>query len=346
MTTVAKRGASWAATAAGALAVGGCSSSSHSALDPKGPAAERIADVWWLMLGLAVAVYLVVAGLILVASRRGRGAEGAQAAEGAEGAEGAVQRRPFNENAFIWIGGIAVPTAILVILAVVTVASTADLTRAEDRPLRIEVEGFKWWWEVRYPDADFVTANEVHVPVGRPVEIELTSADVIHSFWVPELAGKVDLVPGQRNVIRLTADEAGEYRGQCAEYCGLQHARMAFLVIADPPEVFDDWVVRHQAPPAEPPAGPATEGEAIFESSSCAGCHTVRGTSALGESGPDLSDFGSRRTIGAVTVENNRGNLGGWIVNAQAIKPGNLMPPVSLEPEELHALIAYLESRR
>ncbi len=184
------------------------------------------------------------------------------------------------------------------------------------------------------------------MPVGRPVEIELTTADVIHSFWVPELAGKVDMVPGQRNVLRVTANEAGEYRGQCAEYCGLQHARMAFLIIADPPQVFDDWVDRRQAPLPEPPPGRAADGERIFETSSCAGCHAVRGTSATGDSGPDLSDFGSRRTIGAVAVENNRGNLGGWIADAQAFKPGNLMPPISLEPDELEALIDYLESRR
>lgn len=334
MTATASRRAVRAGAAAAAVVLGACSDRSPSTLDTKGPAAERIAEVWWLMLALAVAVYLVVAALIMVASRRGRGAEGKDG------------RRPLNENAFIWIGGVAVPAAILVVLAVVTVSSTAELTRADEGALRIEVEGYKWWWEVRYPEAGFVTANEVHVPVGRPVEIELTTADVIHSFWVPELAGKVDLVPGQRNLLRLTADEPGEYRGQCAEYCGLQHARMAFLVIADPPPVFDDWVERHQRPPPEPPPGRATEGEEVFVRSSCAGCHTVRGTSARGQAGPDLSDFASRRTIGAVTVENNRGNLGGWIVNAQSLKPGNLMPPVSLEPEELQALIAYLESRR
>jgi cytochrome c oxidase subunit 2 len=330
----ARRRALRGGVAAAALAVAACGGGSPSALDPKGPAAARIADVWWLMLALAVAVYLAVAGLIFVAARRRRGAGDHE------------QRLPLSENAFIWVGGIAVPTAILVVLAVVTVSSTADLTRADDDPLRIEVEGFKWWWEVRYPGTEVVTANEVHVPVGRPVEIELTTADVIHSFWVPELAGKVDMVPGQRNLLRVTADQPGEYRGQCAEFCGIQHARMAFLVIADEPDAFDEWVERHRAPPPEPPPGPASEGERIFESTSCAGCHTVRGTSARGESGPDLSDFGARRTIGAATVENNRGNLSGWLVNAQTLKPGNLMPPVSLEPDELQALIAYLESRR
>ncbi len=338
MTTRATGRAARAGVAAAALALGACSDRSPSALDPKGPAAERIAEVWWLMLALAVAVYLVVAGLIMVASRRGRGTEGE-----AEGQDG---QRPLNENAFIWVGGIAVPAVILLVLAVVTVSSTAELTRADEGALRIEVEGYKWWWEVRYPEGGFVTANEVHVPVGRPVEIELTTADVIHSFWVPELAGKVDLIPEQRNVLRLTANEPGEYRGQCAEFCGLQHARMAFLVIADPPAEFDAWVERHRAPPPEPPPGPATEGEEIFVRSSCAGCHTVRGTSAQGQAGPDLSDFGSRRTIGAATVENSRANLGGWIVDAQSLKPGNLMPPVSLESGELQALIAYLESRR
>ena len=309
---------------------------SPSALDPKGPASERIADVWWLMLAMATAVYVVVAGLIFLAARRRRASDD----------EGGGRRLPLGENAFIWIGGIIVPTAILLVIAVVTVSSTADLTRAEEDPLRIEVEGFKWWWEVRYPGADVVTANEVHVPAGRPVEIELTTADVIHSFWVPELAGKVDLIPGQTNVIRLTADQPGEYRGQCAEFCGLQHARMAFLVIADPPQVFDDWIDRRQAPPPEPAAGPAAEGKRIFETSSCAGCHAIRGTTARGLSGPDLSDFASRRTIGAVTVENNRENLAQWIVDAQTMKPGNLMPPIALEPGELEALLAYLETRR
>ncbi len=321
--------------AASALAACG-GGQSPSALDPKGPASERIADVWWLMLGMATAVYVVVAGLIFLAARRRRASDD----------EGGGRRLPLGENAFIWIGGIVVPTAILLVIAVVTVSSTADLTRAEDDPLRIEVEGFKWWWEVRYPGTDVVTANEVHVPAGRPVEIELTTADVIHSFWVPELAGKVDLIPGQTNVIRLTADQPGEYRGQCAEFCGLQHARMAFLVIADPPQVFDDWIDRRQAPPPEPAPGLAAEGERIFETSSCAGCHAIRGTTARGVSGPDLSDFASRRTIGAVTVENNRENLAEWIVDAQTMKPGNLMPPIALEPGELEALLAYMETRR
>jgi cytochrome c oxidase subunit 2 len=329
MTPRARRLALTTAAASVLLAAGACGSGSPSALDPKGPAAERIAGVWWLMLGLAVVVYVVVTALILVASLRRRREEG----------------RGLDENRFIWWGGVILPTIVLVGLGVVTVTATADLRQAVDGALRIEVEGYKWWWEARYPDTGFVTANEIHIPVGQPVELELTSADVIHSFWVPQLAGKVDLVPGQSNILRVQADEPGEYRGQCAEYCGLQHGRMAFLVIADPPEEFERWRESHRRAP-EPAGDLAVEGEEVFLSSSCAGCHAVRGTSAQGQLGPDLSDFGSRRTIGALTVENNRENLTQWMVDAQAVKPGNLMPPVSLDPVELEALIAYMESLR
>lgn len=314
-----------------AVAGAGCSQDAPSALDPKGPAAERIESVWWLMLGIAVAVFVVVGGLIVASTMRGRGTD-----------DGRPSR--ITANQWILVGGVAVPAVILAGLAVPTITTTADLTEDQPGALRIEVEGYKWWWEVRYPDSEVVTANEIHVPVGQPIELELTTADVIHSFWVPQLAGKVDMVPGQPNTLRFTAEEAGTYRGACAEYCGVQHARMAMLVVADPPATFERWMDDRQGPAPEPPNELASEGEDIFMRSSCAGCHAVAGTSARGQEGPDLTDFGSRQTLGAATVENTRGNLGGWIADAQSLKPGNLMPPISVTPDELLALIEYLEN--
>jgi len=311
------------------LLLAACSRSSPNALDPKGPDAQSIAGVAWLMFGLAAAVYVVVAGFIIFGALR----------------KGDRPSR-ITDNAFIWVGGLLVPIAILAILAVVTVKTTDALREPDPNPLKIEVTGYQYWWGVEYPEQKITTANEIRVPAGRPVEIGLQTEDVIHSFWVPELAGKVDMIPGQRNVIRFEADKPGEYRGQCAEFCGLQHAKMAFLVIAEAPGDYERWVIRQQRPPAGPSTEREAAGERVFMRSSCAGCHAIRGTEAQATIGPDLSDFGSRRTLGAVAVPNTRGNLAGWIENSQSIKPGNLMPPVQLEPDELLNLVAYLENQR
>ena len=204
--------------------------------------------------------------------------------------------------------------------------------------------GHDWWWEVRYPDQGIVSANEIHVPVGRPVRLRLTSADVIHSFWVPQLTVKTDLIPGQTNTTWIQASNPGTYRGQCAEYCGLQHAKMAILVIADPPDAFARWLANERQPATAAADPLAARGRLALERNSCAACHTVRGTTASGTLGPDLTHFGGRRTIGADTLPNTPGNLGGWIVNSQTVKPGNKMPPQPLTPQELQALLAYLES--
>ncbi len=314
-----------------------CGGDSPSSLDPRGPNAQRIADVWWLMFGLATAVYMVVAGLIIAAAMRGR-----RAGEGEGDGEGRPSR--ITDSGFIWVGGVIVPGLILGLLAVVTVDSTNDLRRSEPGALRIEVTGYQWWWDVRYPDDGVVTANEIHIPAGRPVEIGLRSADVIHSFWVPQLAGKVDQVPGQRNVIRLEADQPGTYRGFCAEFCGLQHAKMQFVVIADSPAEFTRWITRRQRPAGGPTSEQAALGQVVFTRSTCGACHRVAGTEARGTSGPDLSDFASRSTIGAVSLENNRRNLTEWIRDPHESKPGNLMPPTFLPPHELEAIVAYLES--
>ncbi len=309
----------------GLVLLAACSKQSPNALEPEGPAAKSVASVAYLMFGLATAVYVVVAAFIIIGALRGK------------------KESRISDGAFIWVGGLVVPAVILAGLAVVTVKTTDTLRKPDADPLRIEVTGYQFWWAVEYPDEKVTTANEIRVPAGRPVEIGLHSKDVIHSFWAPQLAGKVDLVPGQRNVIRFTADKPGEYRGQCAEFCGLQHAKMAFLVVAEEPGTYERWVTRQQRPRGGPANEREAAGEQVFMRSSCAGCHTVRGTEAVGTRGPDLSDFGTRRTLGAVAVPNTRGHLAGWIENSQSIKPGNLMPPVQLEPDELLNLVEYLE---
>ncbi|MDQ1396737.1 MAG: cytochrome c oxidase subunit [Acidimicrobiaceae bacterium] len=315
-------------TAATAVA---CSKRSPSIVDPHGPEARRIADIWWLMFVLAAGVYVIVAGFIIFAVVRGRRSESGKPSR-------------VSDNTFIWWGGIIVPVAILAVLAVETVSAVSAVRKPESSPLRVEVVGKRWWWDVRYPDDGVVTANEIHVPTGRQIEIGLDSDNVIHSFWVPQLAGKLDLIPGQHNILRLTADTPGTYRGQCAEYCGLEHGRMVFLVIADPPDVFARWVTRNQRTPSPPEDEAAARGQLVFTREACAGCHTVKGTQATGTYGPDLTTFGSRTSIGSVTVPNTPGNLAGWIADSQSIKPGNLMPPIALSSNDLNDIVAYLES--
>jgi cytochrome c oxidase subunit 2 len=216
----------------------------------------------------------------------------------------------------------------------------------------IRVTGHQYWWEVEYvgrePSESFTTANELHVPVGVPVRLELVAGDVIHSFWVPQLAGKTDLIPGQRNVMWIQAERPGRYYGHCAEYCGAQHANMEMYVIAEPKREFESWLARErQAAPGPAQMSDAT-GYAVFQRVGCANCHTIRGTTAGGRVGPDLTHLASRTTIGAGVLPNTRGNLAGWIANAQAIKPGIAMPTMgeSLAPNDLQHLLAYLETLR
>jgi len=308
-----------------------------SALDPQGPGARTIADVWWFLFWTALVVLVVMLTLIGLSALRGRG-EDPDA--------GSSPSRPFglDERTFITIGGVIVPMVILTAVAIVTVVSTRSLQAAPRGPLRVQVVGADWFWRVSYPDSGVTTANEIVVPVGRPVEVALESEDVIHSFWVPQLIGKTDLIPGSPNTTSFTAEVAGSYRGQCAEFCGIQHADMAFFVRAMPADEFDAWLdARRDAPPA--PTDPQlAAGRSAFESLACAGCHTVAGTSARGTVGPDLTDVGSRRTLAAGTIANTPDELRRWILDPQGVKPGNRMPAVQVAPAQLDALVAYLES--
>jgi cytochrome c oxidase subunit II len=313
------------------LALAACSGGTNS-LDTRGSESRHIAGLWWLMFGLAAFVYVVVAGFIVIAAIRGR--------------RGRPAGSRFSPSMLIVVGGVVVPTLILLVLAVVTVTTTDALRKASHDPVRIEVRGERWWWAVSYPRRQIVTANEVHVPVGQPVEMGLVSDNVIHSFWVPELAGKVDTIPGQRNVLRFTAEKQGTYLGVCAEFCGIQHAHMGFRVIAQSPGEFERWAAAHAAPPREPASEEAAQGQVLFQRLPCAGCHTVRGTEARGTVGPNLTDFGSRATIGAEAIKNTPQNLARWVRSAQSVKPGALMPDLTLSDDDVRALVAYLESLR
>ncbi len=318
-----------------ALGLAACGDGSPSMFDTKGPEARTIRGVSWLMFGLAGAVYVIVSGFIVVAIVRGRRRR----------QESAEQPKPEpKDDTFIWWGGIVAPVVILAVLAVVTIRTTQDLRAAEDGELRIEVTAKRWWWDVRYPDTGVATATEIHIPVGRPVDIVLMSDNVIHSFWVPQLAGKVDTIPGQVNHLRLKADEAGTYRGMCAEYCGIQHANMSYVVIADEPAEFERWMARRSAGAGLTPASEqAARGQVVFNREACAGCHAVRGTPATATIGPDLSDIGARTTLGSLALPNNSANLARWIIEPEKVKPGNLMPPTALSPDDLAAVVAYLE---
>jgi cytochrome c oxidase subunit 2 len=308
---------------------------SPSTLDPSGSEAHHLANAWWIMFALAVMVYVVVGGLIVIASLRGR-----------RRGRAAVDAPARSDDYFIWIGGLGVPVLILAFMAFLTVHTGAALRAPARNALQIDVVGHQWWWEVSYPGTSVVTANEIHVPVGQPLEFHLDSADVVHSFWVPELAGKEDLIPGQHNVHRFTVDRPGVYRGVCAEFCGLEHAKMGMRVIALSAGDFAIWMQHEQHLTDVPSSELAARGELAFTANACAGCHTVRGTDATGTVGPDLSDVGARARIGAETLDNTKSNLFDWIKDPGQAKRGSRMPPATLSDDDITAIVAYLEDRK
>jgi cytochrome c oxidase subunit 2 len=305
-------------------------------LDPASPEAASTRQLFYFMMAVSVLVYVIVVGALLLVIRDRR-----LAADDPES--------PAREDK----AGSAIKLALIVVVPVLFVFLLYDFAVARGigrmpntSMLTIDVTGHQWWWEVTYEDPIphniFRTANEIHIPVGQPVRIKLASRDVIHSFWVPNLSGKKDLILGHKNELVIRADRAGIYRGQCAEFCGLEHAKMALAVVAESPEDFTKWV-RHQREPALLPSDSlAATGLAVFETGPCATCHTIASTRAAATVGPDLTHMASRMTIAAGTLANTRGNLAGWIVDPQTIKPGAKMPANSLQPKELQALLAYL----
>jgi len=291
-------------------------------------------------------IFLIVVGLALLSlGRRHRGIQ----QEPLEGSHQPSARTEAKLRAAVTIAT-AITVLILFGLTIVSV-SVGRIVSASVVPagsLAIEVTGTQWWWNVRYvsddPSRILQTANEIHIPVDRPVAIRGNSDDVIHSFWVPSLQGKRDLIPGRTTLEWLQADRPGEYRGQCAEFCGLQHAHMAFWVIAETPDQFNAWMDRQLQPAAEPSDEQTKRGQDIFLRSACVLCHAIRGTDAAAQIGPDLTHFGSRKTIAAGTLANTKGNLAGWIADPQNVKPGTHMATVPIQPAEMQPLIDYLES--
>lgn len=306
---------------------------------PKGPAAAEIAELGWLLVGLGSAVFGLVMGLLFYASFRRRSADAAE--------DG--RRTPPSPTTQRWVimGGVVFPTVILAVVLFFTITTLRAISaRAPVADLTIEVIGRQWWWEVHYPNQQIVTANEIHIPLGQPVRMVLKAGDVIHSFWVPALHGKLDMIPGQENEFWLQADHAGEYWGECTEFCGLQHAKMNFVVVAESAEDFARWLERERQPATTPTDPLLQQGQALFLASTCAYCHAIQGTTAVGTLGPDLTHLASRRTLAAGAVRNTPGHLAGWIVDPQHIKPGNLMPASHYSGPELQALLAYLLSLR
>jgi cytochrome c oxidase subunit II len=310
------------------LAVGCHERHSQSVLHPASSAAEEMAWLSWFLIALCAAVFIWVMGLTALALL-GRPRQPRTPS-------------PLGER-FIILSGVVIPGIILVGILLVSVRTQVALS-IPDTSRTIEVTGHQWWWEVRYPDEGIVTANEIHIPVGEPVRLKLLAADVIHSLWIPNLQGKTDMIPGVTNWMWIQADRPGTYRGQCAEYCGVQHALMALVVVALPRDEFDQWVAGRLEPSGEPATDRQRRGREVFFEASCHNCHAVAGTTAEGVRGPDLTHVGSRQTIGAGWLPNNRGNLAGWISNPQALKPGNLMPRTHLSAEDLLALVDYLET--
>ena len=303
-----------------------------------GQDAQEISRLVALFGGVSIAVVVLIA-LLLVSSiwhRRAPDTTG-----------GRPQR---DEGGMPWIyWGVGISAVVLFICMLFNLRTIAATATAADAPgaLTVRITAHQWWWEISYQDPDshkvFLTANEIHIPVGRKVKFLLDSADVIHSFWVPSLAGKMDIIPGQTNVKWVQAEDPGTYRGECAVFCGAEHARMEFRVVAQTPKDFDAWKARQLEEAPQPQDAPALRGRLTFEAH-CAACHTLRGSSAAGIAGPDLTHLMDRSTLAAGTVPNDMGHLADWIRDPQKLKPGTTMPTVPLSDADLAALVAYLRT--
>jgi cytochrome c oxidase subunit II len=303
----------------------------QSILAPAGTDAARIEWLWWLLFGISVVVFVAVMGFLLF---------------------GIFARRDWTPASDVLKAKVVAGAALLTVvtLVVILVASIAVGRRTASGPddaFTIEVVGHQWWWEVIYhdprTDRTVVSANEIHVPVGERIRFVVRSRDVIHSFWIPNLAGKIDMFPDRENTLWVEATQAGVYRGQCAEFCGMQHGKMAFAVVAHEPPEFAAWLERERQNGVPPADDVARRGQQAFVHGTCATCHRIRGTPAMAAFGPDLTHIGSRRTLAAGAVPNTRARLAAWIIDPQQMKPGAHMPATNLDPETLHALVYYLE---
>jgi cytochrome c oxidase subunit 2 len=320
------------------LALAGCSGS-QSALNPHSHAAADIANLFWVMMAVSFGGLALITGLLVYAwVRRGRRGFGADPDDPHPG------EKP---SWFVVVGmGVVFPLMVITALFIVgnwAIINVTQAPAASSTAMTVDAIGHQWYWAFRYPGTKAVTADELHIPVGTRVNLVATTADVIHSFWVPALNRKIDTIPGQQNRILLYSNRAGIYRGQCAEFCGLQHAHMGMLVFVQPKAQFRAWLRRQATPAAAPTSAPARRGKQVFLSAGCASCHAIRGTPARGFVGPDLTHLASRTTLAGVTIPNSPGYLARWIADSQHFKPGNEMPDFELKGARLQALVAYLE---
>lgn len=322
------------------LLLTGCQFSNHNALAPGGLQAGRIATEFWAMLAVYGAVFVLTIGAAIWAFLRGR--------RRSEPLVDAATQSKLRRNVSIAVG----ITALILVGFMITdfaLGRVVDTYTAHPKnTLTIQAIGHQWWWEFLYEDSVASRAigasNELHIPTGRAVLIKLQSHDVIHSFWVPGLQGKRDLLPGYTTMLWLRADKPGIYEGQCAEFCGFQHAKMRLTVVAHPPKEFARWYEASMRPAVPPTDSLAMRGRDVFMTGPCVMCHSIRGEPAGGRLGPDLTHIASQRMIGANSFPNTRGFLAAWILDAQRLKPGVRMPPISLPPKDLEALLAYLET--
>jgi cytochrome c oxidase subunit 2 len=320
--------------------------SNQSSLNPAGPAAAHIEHTFSLIFWITGTVYLLtLAALVYFVWRRRYTLSTIPAPQSTTKDSDRLAMSAVT-------GAIALTVVLLFIMLVSSFITSRRLGKMnEQKALTIDVYGHQWWWEVQYPNEPepyrmVITANEIHLPVGTPIRIHGTSRDVIHSFWAPNIQGKRDLLPGYNTDVLMQVDKAGRWRGQCAEYCGLQHAHMSFYLVAESPKDFNNWMTA-QAQTSVAPASPQTaHGQQVFLTHGCVLCHTIRGTTASSRVGPDLTHLASRSTIAAGMLPNTIGNLGGWILNPQALKPGSRMPPNQISGPELQDLLAYLETLR
>lgn len=309
----------------------------QSVFAPAGPVAQTQLSLLSLTMWIAIGIFVTVGGLLLFTVLRFRGRPDDEIPKQIEG------------NTRLEIIWTVIPVILLAIIAVPTVRDAFYISAPPDREnaLEVTVVGYQWWWAFEYPDQGVVTANEMRIPTGRPIHLTLESKDVVHSFWVPRLAGKMDVVPNRTNTMWLQADEPGIYYGQCAEYCGTSHANMRFRVIAMEPADFEAWILDRQTAEAFVPSDDlVAQGHDLFATKGCMACHTVDGTSYQGIVGPDLSDFGSRTTVAAGILPNTPENVGAWLRDPQQVKPGALMPNLNLSDDEVNALTAFLGSLR
>lgn len=315
-----------------ALAAGACGGPfPQSALQPNSDFAWKLQDLFREIFWWAVIVFVLVEGALLVAIVKFRARPGSP------------KPRPVHGNTLLEISWTLAPAIVLILIAIPTIRTIWDVDGPPPSDsMVVEVVGHQWWWEFRYPEQGFTTANELHVPEGRAIDLRMTSADVIHSFWVPRIGGKRDVIPGRETRIWFTADSSGTYLGQCAEFCGIAHALMKMRLVVEPEAAFDDWVERNRSDAVVAGASPEIGGGRTFFESGCAACHTVRGTAAAGTTGPDLTHIASRQTIAAGVLENTPEEMARWLRNPQAVKPGVKMPNLNLDEERLAVLVAYL----